>query len=71
MTSKPYTHLVDMIYSHGKNGELNITKNMPAIVNNETGNIHFVRDDNGVIAWHCNNIGVGDWNVHKITEVTL
>ena len=65
-TSKPYTHLVTMIYSHGDNGELNLTKNMPAIV--ENGNIHFVRDDSGVTAWHCNNVGVNDWNVHTITE---
>ena len=64
MTSKPYTHLVSMKTTGG-----HIVKDLPAIV--ENGNIHFVRDDNGVIAWHCNNIGVGDWNVHKITEVTL
>jgi hypothetical protein len=55
-----------MIYSYGSNGEPNLTKDMPAIV--ENGNIHFVRNDNGVTAWHCNNIRASDWNVHRITE---
>ena len=58
-----------MIYSRDINGNIHLTKDMPAIVSNETGSIYFVRDDNGVTAWFCNNIQVTDWNAHKITDV--
>ena len=65
-TSKPYTHLVDMIVII--DGERLIQEGMEAVVY-ENGNIHFVRNDDGVTAWHCNNIHKNDWNVHKITAV--
>jgi len=45
-----------------------ILKELEATID-ESGNIHFVRDDNGVHAWHCNSVHKDDYNVIKITPV--
>lgn len=58
---KNYTHLVDMRCGDG------VLKGMKAII--EDGIIHFVRNENGVHAWHCNNVDKYDSDVLKITKV--
>ena len=35
----------------------------------ERGNIYFVRDDDGVHAWHCNQIHKNNYNVIKVKKV--
>ena len=62
MTNK-YTHLVDMKTEDG-----HILHNLEANVSDD-GNINFVRNDDGVHAWHCNNINKDDNNVIKITKI--
>lgn len=58
-----YTHLVDMETDNGI-----ILKGLEAIMD-EKGNIYFVRNDNGVHAWHCNMVHKNDYNVNKIIEI--
>jgi len=55
-----YTHLVDM---QTKNGC--ILYELEANIDDK-GNIYFVRDDDGVHAWHCNMVHKNDYNVVKL-----
>ena len=59
LTNK-YTHLIDMEMDGGS-----ILHGLEATMD-EKGNIYFVRDDNGVHAWHCNMVHKDDYNVKKI-----
>lgn len=58
-----YTHLVDMETDNGC-----ILHELEATID-EKGNIYFVRDDNGVHAWHCNSVHNDDYNVIKIQSL--
>ena len=60
-----YTHLVDMKSDNGC-----IYKELEATID-EKGNIYFVRNDDGVHAWHCNSVHKDDYNVVKIKEVNI
>jgi hypothetical protein len=58
-----YTHLVDMQTDNGC-----ILHELEANMD-EKGNIYFVRNDDGVHAWHCNQVHKDNNNVVKIKEI--
>ena len=60
-TKNKYTHLVDMQAGNGC-----ILYELEAIVDKD--DIYFVRDDDGVHAWHCNSVKKDDYNVIKIVS---
>lgn len=59
-----YTHLIDMETDEGY-----ITKELEATMD-ESGNIYFVRNDDGVHAWHCSRVHKDDWNVKRIKDIS-
>ena len=63
ITKNKYTHLIDMRTDNGY-----ILHELEANID-EKGNIYFVRDDNGVHAWHCNQVHKNDYNVVKVKKV--
>jgi len=58
-----FTHLIDMRTSEG-----HILHGLEATMDKE-GNIYFVRDDDGVHAWHCNKVNKNDYNIAKIIKI--
>lgn len=62
-TKNNYTHLVDMLTDNGC-----ILHGLEATLDDK-GNIYFVRDDDGVHAWHCNSVHKDNYNVVKIKSL--
>ena len=56
-----HTHNVVMINSEG------YEMTLEARVDGD--NIYFLRDINGVHAWHCNMVNINDYNVKKIIPI--
>lgn len=58
-----YTHIVEMRMDEG------YIIHLEAVIDEESGDIFFVRDDDGVTAWHCGCVNRKDHNVVNVKKI--